>query len=132
MRHRSVLHLGTGARHCGLAFGGPRHQVVAEKDTVVRGGASDVGAAGPIGVGVGGERGGRRGVKLKTEVEGATNVAEDPLDEVEMGLPRGVHVEARLLHGMSNLGTGERQVLKRAGKTPVLSSIGDECVGNMP
>ena len=34
MRHRSVLRLGTGARHCGLAFGGPRHEVVTEIDTV--------------------------------------------------------------------------------------------------
>ena len=65
-------------------------------------------------------------MKLKTEVKSATNIWKYPLDEVEMWLPRGVHVEARLLHGMSNLGTGERQVLKRAGKTPVLSSISDE------
>ena len=65
-------------------------------------------------------------MELKTEVEGATNVAEDPLDKVEMRLPRGMHVEARLLDDMINVGTGERQVLKRPGKAPVLSSIGDE------
>jgi len=40
MSHGSVLRLGTGARHRGLAFGGPRHQVVTEIDTVARGRAS--------------------------------------------------------------------------------------------
>ena len=48
MCHGSILGLGTGARHHDLAFGGPRHQVITEVDTVARGRSSGVGAAGPI------------------------------------------------------------------------------------
>ena len=55
MSHGSVLSLGTGAGHRGLAFGGPGHQVVTKIDAVARSGASCVRAAGPIRVGVGGE-----------------------------------------------------------------------------
>jgi hypothetical protein len=61
-----------------------------EQDTVAcrlevaRSGASAVRAADPIRVGVGNEGGVRRGVELKSVVEGATDITKDPLDEVEV------------------------------------------------
>lgn len=47
VRHTTVLSLGTGARHDGLSFGGPRLQRVAEEDAEAGRRAACVGAAGP-------------------------------------------------------------------------------------
>jgi hypothetical protein len=114
--HGSVLGLGTGARHSGLAFRRPGHQVIAKVDTVARGGATSVRAACPVRIRVCGEGHSRRRVKLKPEVESAANVAQDPLDEVEMQFLRSMHVETCLLDSMSDVRTRERQVLKSTGK----------------
>lgn len=34
LSHGTILGLGTGARNCGLAFGGPGHKVITEVDTI--------------------------------------------------------------------------------------------------
>jgi hypothetical protein len=50
---------------------------------------------------------------------GSAEVAQNPLERSEMGLPRSVHMQAHLLDGVSDVGLGEREVLKRAGEAPV-------------
>ena len=49
----------------------------------------------------------------KAKVEGATNVEEDPLDEVEMRLPRGMHVEPSVPEPVSAQGLLPRLLLTR-------------------
>jgi hypothetical protein len=46
-------------------------------------------------------------------------VAQDPLETGEMGLPWGVHVEAHLLDGVGDVVSGEGEVLKRTGQAPI-------------
>jgi hypothetical protein len=53
MSNRPVFCLGVGARNSGLAFGRPRHQVVAKIYRVTRCGATGVGTTGPISIRVG-------------------------------------------------------------------------------
>jgi hypothetical protein len=43
----------------------------------------------------------------KAVVEGATEVAEDLLEGGEVGLPRGVHMQAQLLDDVDDVGPGE-------------------------
>jgi hypothetical protein len=52
-------------------------------------------------------------------------VAKDPLESGEMGLPRGVHVKVHLLDDVGNVGTGEGQILKCAGEAPVERRVDD-------
>jgi hypothetical protein len=65
-------------------------------------------------------------VELESEVEGAADIPQDPLDEVQVRFPRSVHVETRLLNSMSDVRTCKRQVLKSPCKALVLGGIGDE------
>jgi hypothetical protein len=46
----AVFRLCTGTRDSVLVFGGPRHQVVPEENSVARSGATSVGAASPISI----------------------------------------------------------------------------------
>jgi hypothetical protein len=126
MSHSTILGLSTGARHSSLALGGPGHQIVPKIDTIARGGSASVGTTCPIRIGVRGEGCGRCGVKLKSEVQGATNVAQNPLDEVEMRFPRSMHVETGLLNIVSDVGTRQCQVLKSSCKAPVLGGVGNK------
>jgi hypothetical protein len=52
-------------------------------------------------------------------------VAHDPLESGEMGLPWGVHMEAHLLDSVGDVGPGEVEVLQRAGQAPVIRRVGD-------
>jgi hypothetical protein len=52
-------------------------------------------------------------------------VAQNPLERGEMGLPRSVHMQAHLLDGVSDVGPGEGEVLERAGQAPVRRRVGD-------
>jgi hypothetical protein len=45
-------------------------------------------------------------------VEGAAEVAQDPLESGEVGFPRGVHVQAHLLDGVGDVGPREGEVLE--------------------
>jgi hypothetical protein len=58
-------------------------------------------------------------------VEGAVEVAQDPLEISEIGLPRGVHMQAHLLDGVGDVGPGEGVVLERTGQAPVRRRVGD-------
>jgi transposase len=62
-------------------------------------------------------------MELKTIVERPTDVAKDPFDEEEMWLAWRMHVEAGLLHCMSNIRAGERQILQGPGKVAVLRRV---------
>jgi hypothetical protein len=42
-----------------------------------------------------------------------------------MGLPRGVHMQAHLLDGVSDVGPGKGQVLEGVGEAPVGRRVGD-------
>jgi hypothetical protein len=74
-------------------------------------GPTCIGTAGPIGVGVDDEVGGRRSSK-KAEVGGASKVPQDPLHSGEMKLSRGVHMDAHLLDDVGDVGAGEDKVLQ--------------------
>jgi hypothetical protein len=58
-------------------------------------------------------------------VEGAVEVAQDPLESDEMGLPWGVHMEAHLLGGFGDVGPGEGDVPERAYQALVRRRIDD-------
>jgi hypothetical protein len=52
MSNSTIFRFSTRPGHCCLAFGGPRDEVVSQKDAETGGGTSGVGATGPVGVGV--------------------------------------------------------------------------------
>jgi hypothetical protein len=58
-------------------------------------------------------------------VEGAAEVAQNPLERGEMGLPRSVHMQAHLLDDVCDVGPGEGEVLEHAGQAPVGRRVGD-------
>jgi len=61
---------------------------------VAGGRATSVRAPGPVGVSVDDQlSGGRPSVKEETEVDGAAEVAKDPLESGEVWLPRIMHME---------------------------------------
>jgi hypothetical protein len=64
-------------------------------------------------------------LKDKIVVDGAAEVAQDPLESGEMGLPRGVHVDAHLLGSVGDVEPRESQVLKGVGEAPVGRCVGD-------
>jgi hypothetical protein len=108
MSHSTVLSLDTGAGHRGLPIGGLGHQSPGCRRNrhSSQGGTASVGTASPICIRVRSEGGGRRKVEVQTKVEGATDVAEYPLDKVEVWFPGSMHVETCLLNSMSNVKTG--------------------------
>jgi hypothetical protein len=53
-------------------------------------------------------------------------VAKNPLESGEVRLPWGVHVKARLLNGVGDVGPIECQVLESAGEAPVGRRVGDQ------
>jgi hypothetical protein len=57
-------------------------------------------------------------------VDGATEVANNPLESAEVGLPWGVHVKEHLLDNIGDVGSGECQVLESAGEAPVGRRVG--------
>jgi hypothetical protein len=48
---------------------------------------------------------------MQAHIEGALDVAKNPFDKIQMGLPRSVHIETRMLNGVSDVRASERQVL---------------------
>jgi hypothetical protein len=123
--HDTVLGLSTGARDDGLTLGGPRDEVGAQEHGVTGGGPARVGIANPVSVGVDHELRRRGWSEKEAVVEGAAEVAQNPLERGEMGLPRSVHMQARLLDGVCDVGAGEGEVLERAGQALVGRRVGD-------
>jgi hypothetical protein len=113
--HDAVLGLGARAGDDGLPLGGPRDEVGAQEHNITGCGPACVWAASPVSVGVDHELGRRGWSEYESVVEGAVEVAQDPLESGEMGLPQGVHVQAHLLDGVGDVGPREGEVLERAG-----------------
>ena len=59
----------------------------------------------------------------ETDVDGAAEVAKDPLESGEVWLPGIMHMETYLLNGVGDVRLGEGEVLKCIGKTSVCSGI---------
>jgi hypothetical protein len=72
-----------------LPLGGPGDEVGTQEYSIAGSGSACVGAAGPVCVGVDHELRHRGWSEEQTIVEEATEVAQDPLESGEMGLPVG-------------------------------------------
>jgi len=59
----------------------------------------------------------------ETEVDGAAEVAKDPLESGEVWLPGILHMETYLLNCRGDVRPGECEILKCLGKTPIGSGI---------
>jgi hypothetical protein len=118
-----VLDFGTGAGDDNLPLGGPGDQVVPEEHDIARRGATNVRAANPVGVGVDDQVGAGRAAQQQAEVRRLTKIAQDALHGRQVGLPRVVHVQADLLHDISDVGPCERQVLEGFGNAPELRGV---------
>ena len=64
-------------------------------------------------------------MKKQSVVDGAPEVTEEALERRKVGLPRVVHMEADLLHGIGDVRPGECEVLKGTDKTPVVCGVHD-------
>jgi hypothetical protein len=53
-------------------------------------------------------------------------VAQDPLESSEMGLPWSVHMEAHLLDGVGDVGAGEGEVVEHVYQALVRCRISDQ------
>jgi hypothetical protein len=111
MGNHAVLSLITRAGDGRLAHGGPRDQVVAEKNALAERRAPRVRTACLVRVGVCGEGVNQLEAKVETGGQSTLHVAQDALDQREMGLAGIVHEEAHLLDRVGELKIGELQVL---------------------
>jgi hypothetical protein len=84
-----------------------------------------VGTTRPVNISVDDELGWRGTLKKQVVVEGALEVAEDPLRSPEMGLSWVVHVEAHLLDHVGDIGPGEGEVLRIPGQVAVGGRVTD-------
>jgi hypothetical protein len=121
----TVLSLSAGARDDGLTLVGPRDEVGAQEHGATGGGPTRVGTASPVSVGVDHEFRRWGWSEKEVVVEGAAEVAQNPLERGEMGLPRSVHMQAHLLDDVCDVGPGEGEVLEHAGQAPVGRRVGD-------
>jgi hypothetical protein len=118
----TILCFGAGAGDDSLLLGRPEDQVVSEEHDIARRGATSVRAASPVGVGVDDQVG---AVRAGQQVEAGrpTKIAQDALHGRQVGLSRVVHVQADLLHGISDVGLCESQVLEGSGNTLKLRGV---------
>ena len=91
MRGGAVFNLSAGARDRGLAFEGPRHQIVVEKDAEVGGGAAGVQAACLVSIGLGGDLVDGAAAQMKAGGEHDLHIAQDALDQRQMPLTWVMH-----------------------------------------
>jgi hypothetical protein len=104
-----VLGIYAGAGDDRLSLGGPGDKVGAQEHRITRSGLARVGIAIPVTVSVDHEFRCRGGLEKKVVVEGAAKVAQDPLESGDIGLPRGVHMQAQLLDGVGDVGPTKGQ-----------------------
>jgi hypothetical protein len=123
--HNAVFSLGAGAGDDGLTFGCPRDEVGAQKYDIAGGGATCVGAASPVSIGVDHEFRRRGWSEEEAVVEGAPELAQNPLESGEVGLPWRVHMKAHLLNDTGDVWSGEGEVLGRACQAPIRCRVGD-------
>jgi hypothetical protein len=103
-----VLGFRAGAGDDSLPLGGPGDQVVPEEHGIPRRGTPSVRTTSPVGVGVGDQVGARRAAHQQAEVWCPVKIAQAALHGREVGLPRVVHVQTDLLHGIGDVGPCER------------------------
>jgi len=106
-----------------LPFGRPGDEAATEEDSVTRGGAASVRAAGPVSISVDDKLSWSRPGDDQAIADGALKVAKDPLGSSQVSLARIMHVKADLLDGICNVRASERQVLEGTCKTAVGSGI---------
>jgi hypothetical protein len=123
--HGAVLRLGTQARDDGMALRGPRDVVVTQEHRIARDGLVSVRTTRPVSVSVDNELRRRGTVKKQAIVEGALEVAKDPLRSGEMVLPRVVHVEAHLLDRVRDVEPDEGEVLESPDQATVGGRVAD-------
>jgi hypothetical protein len=102
-----VLGFGAGAGDDSLPLGRPGDQVVPEEHGIARRRATSVRTASPVGVGVDDHVRAGRTAQQQAEVRCPTKIAQDALHGRQVGLPRVMHVQADLLHGISDVGPCE-------------------------
>lgn len=68
-------------------------------------------------------------MELQAIVDGALEVAKNALVEIGVQLAWIIHMKTSLLHGIGDVRTCERQVLKGASDAPVIGGIGHRFVG---
>jgi hypothetical protein len=104
-------------------LGRPREQVVPEEHGIARRGATSVRAASPVSVSVDDQVGAGQAVQQQVEVRRPTKIAQDALHDRQVWLPRVVHVQADLLHDISDVRPCERQVLKGSDNAAELRGV---------
>jgi hypothetical protein len=119
----TVLGFGAGAGDDSLPLGRQGDQVVPEEHGIARRGATSVRTASPVGVGVDDQVGAGRAAQQQAKVRRPTKIAQDALHDRQVGLPRVVHVQTDLLHGISDVEPCERQVLEGSDNTPKLRDV---------
>jgi hypothetical protein len=60
------------------------------------------------------------------EIKSSLDVTKNPLHQVEMRIPRSMHVQARLLNRMGNVRASMWQILQGTSVTAILGRIGEE------
>jgi hypothetical protein len=88
-------------------------------------GPTSVGTTSPVNVSVDDELRHKGEAKKQIVVEDALEVTEDALHNHEMGLPRIVHVEARLLGCVGDVEPSEGEVPERPGQAAVGSQVAE-------
>lgn len=115
-----ILRFSAGAGDCMLSLGRPRDEVIAKKHTIAGGGATSVRTARPVRIRIGDEAIRGRRSELQSMVKRALDVPKNSLNQQQVLITWVVHVEAYLMHGISDVWSSERQILEGSSKTPVL------------
>jgi hypothetical protein len=71
---------------------------------------------------------------MHPEVESAFDIMENPFHQIKMRFSRRVHVEACLLHSMSNIWVSQSQVLQSTCIAAILGGVGEKstiCSGEL-
>jgi hypothetical protein len=123
----SVFLFSTRPRDRCLPLRRPGDQVFTKVDVVAWRRTTCVRAAGPVRVRIRRERRRERAGEVHPKVKSALDVTKNPLHQVEMRIPRSMHVQACLLNRMSNVRASMCQILQGTSVTAILSRIGEEC-----
>ena len=90
--HGLVLSFSARPRDCGLPFGRPRDQRIAEEDTVAGGRSPCIRAASLVRVRIRFQRGRWRSRDGDAVVNGAPEITQNPFDKVPVGISRRMHM----------------------------------------
>jgi hypothetical protein len=119
----AILGLSTGSRDGMLTLRRPGDQIVTQEHPVARRGATSVGTTSPVSIRIDCQVIRRGPVEMKTQVQGPLNIAQDALHGSEMWLLRVMHMKTYLLDCISNVRTGESEILQSTSYTAELCRI---------